>query len=231
MKCVILQSNYFPWRGYFDLISKADVFVFYDEVKYTKNDWRNRNQVLSEKGVHWITIPISSDSVNKKISDVSLGYDLNWRKSHRSLLQFCYGKSPLYKKQLKPLTDHILLEKETNNLSELNKYIIKLISSEAGFSTKFLDSSDFVLHDGKVGRLIGLLKDVGATTYISGPAAKDYLSGEEDLFKEANLELKYYDYPNYPKYGVDRKGYHKYLSILDYLAHEKLGDIMYFLNS
>ena len=229
MKCVVLQTNYFPWRGYFDLIAKADVFVFYDEVKYTKNDWRNRNQILSEKGTHWITIPISSDSVHKKISEVTLDYDPNWRKSHQSLLQFCYGKSPMYKKQLRPLMDHILFEKKTNNLSELNKYIIQLITAEAGFDTKFLDSIDYNLQDGKVDRLVGLLKQVGATTYISGPAAKDYLNGQESCFLEANIELQYFDYPNYKQYGFDRHGYIKYLSILDFLAFEEIGSLRNFL--
>ncbi len=229
MKCVVLQSNYFPWRGYFDLISKADVFVFYDEVKYTKNDWRNRNQVLSEKGAHWITIPISSDSVHKKISEVTLDYDLDWRKSHQSLLQFCYRKSPMYKNQLRPLTDHILFEKKTDNLSELNKYIIQLISNEAGFNKKFLDSADFNLSNGKVNRLLGVLKEVGATTYISGPAAKNYLNGQEVAFLDANIDLCYYEYPDYQQYSSDRLGYNKYLSILDFLAFKDIKSLKDYL--
>jgi len=229
MKVVVLQSNYVPWRGYFDLIAKADTFVFYDEVQYTKNDWRNRNQVASENGKHWITIPTSSNSVNKKISEVTLDFNLEWRKSHQSLVQFCYKKCPQYKLQLKPFMDHFLFEYETNSLSSLNKYIIKFLCKEACINTSFLDSKDYVLQEGKVDRLISLLSEVGATTYLSGPAAKDYLEGSEELFSNQAISLEYFNYPNYPPYGPARDNYANYLSILDFLAFENIKDLKEYL--
>lgn len=63
----ILQSNYNPWKGYFDLIALADIFVIYDEVQYTKNDWRNRNHIITLQVVQWITIPVKHDSLNQRI--------------------------------------------------------------------------------------------------------------------------------------------------------------------
>src|SRR3954471_21716869 len=89
MRVVVLQSNYLPWKGYFDLIQSADVFVFYDEVQYTKNDWRNRNRICSKNGLHWLTIPIRSDAVKKKISEVQLD-DPRWQQDHFKILTQSY---------------------------------------------------------------------------------------------------------------------------------------------
>ena len=55
----ILQSNYIPWKGYFDLINRCDVFVLYDDMQYTKRDWRNRNLIKTPQGLRWLTIPVS----------------------------------------------------------------------------------------------------------------------------------------------------------------------------
>src|SRR3954469_16903743 len=95
MKVVVLQSNYVPWKGYFDLIHDADLFVFYDEVKYTKNDWRNRNKIFTTNGVQWLTIPISKDAVKQKISQVEIK-DNGWQELHYKSLFFGYKSAPFF---------------------------------------------------------------------------------------------------------------------------------------
>src|SRR6185436_12370323 len=101
VRAVVLQSNYLPWRGYFDLIQNADVFVFYDEVQYTKNDWRNRNRICSKNGVQWLTIPISRDAVKLKISEVHLP-DARWQEDHFQTLRHSYKPARFYE-QIEPL--------------------------------------------------------------------------------------------------------------------------------
>ncbi|WKL03999.1 WbqC family protein [Paenibacillus amylolyticus] len=61
-KVAVLQSNYLPWKGYFDIINDVDTFIFYDDVQYTKNDWRNRNKVKSTTGAQWLTIPVNNSN-------------------------------------------------------------------------------------------------------------------------------------------------------------------------
>src|SRR3954469_1788276 len=90
MKVVVLQSNYVPWKGYFDLIHDADLFIFYDEVQYTKNDWRNRNRIVTKNGPQWLTIPIPHEAVHQKISEVLLPKDGDWQKLHWKSLFFGY---------------------------------------------------------------------------------------------------------------------------------------------
>src|SRR5690606_10151511 len=57
MKAAIVQSNYLPWKGYFDIINMVDLFIFYDDVQYTKRDWRNRNRIKTRDGIKWLTVP------------------------------------------------------------------------------------------------------------------------------------------------------------------------------
>ena len=57
-KVAIVQSNYIPWKGYFDLINSVDEFILYDDMQYTRRDWRNRNKIKTKDGSKWITIPV-----------------------------------------------------------------------------------------------------------------------------------------------------------------------------
>mgnify|MGYP000340695346 CR=1 FL=1 len=80
MKVVINQSNYLPWKGYFDLIASVDEFILYDEVQFTKNDWRNRNRIKTARGVEWLSIPVGQD-IRRSISEVQLS-DPSWQEKH-----------------------------------------------------------------------------------------------------------------------------------------------------
>src|ERR1700757_53722 len=197
MKVVILQSNYLPWKGYFDLINDADVFCFYDEVKYTKNDWRNRNKIYSKNGLQWLSIPINKDAVKLKISEVELPKE--WQKHHYNSLQMTYGRASNFT-DLEQLMKNLYVEKKFNYLSEFNQYSIQEIATYLDIKTCFVNSIDFELRGDRVERLINLLKDLGATEYISGPTAKNYLAGQEHYFSENNIKLSYKDYNGYPEY-------------------------------
>jgi hypothetical protein len=80
-KIAILQSNYIPWKGYFDLIQMVDEFVLYDNVQYTKNDWRNRNKIKTPNGTQWLSIPVRGESLTQLIQDTKV-VNNNWRKKH-----------------------------------------------------------------------------------------------------------------------------------------------------
>jgi hypothetical protein len=87
-KIAILQSNYIPWKGYFSLISKVDEFVIYDDVQFTKNDWRNRNHILSKNGLEWITVPVGQ-SIHRLIDEVSIT-DSSWQELHLKKIRHNY---------------------------------------------------------------------------------------------------------------------------------------------
>lgn len=223
MKAVILQSNYIPWKGYFDLIHDADVFIFYDDVQYTKNDWRNRNKIYTPNGLQWLTIPIAGDAVKKKISEVELK-DSKWQQLHYRSLSLGYARAPFYS-QLKPLLEKIYLSRNWERLIDINHFQIEYISSLIGISTLFKRSSDYTIEGDRVQKLINLLKQAGADTYISGPAAKNYLAGYEDTFSENNIKLVYKDYSGYPEYPQLSTPFEHGVSILDMIANIEINQI------
>jgi hypothetical protein len=217
MRVVVLQSNYLPWKGYFDLIHDADLFIFYDEVKYTKNDWRNRNRIYSKNGLQWFTIPIAKNAVKLKISDVSIT-NKDWREQHFDMMYYAYKRAPHFL-QLEELMTDLYKKKDWENLSELNQYAIKKISTYLGIATKFKNSREFLLKEHRIERLIDLLVQAGATKYISGAAAKSYLHGNEHLFSENKIELTYKEYQGYQEYRQLKTPFEHYVSIVDLIAN------------
>lgn len=221
MRVVVLQSNYLPWKGYFDLIQSADVFVYYDEVQYTKNDWRNRNRICSKNGLHWLTIPVSREAVKLKISEVPLP-DPRWQLDHFKTLYHSYLPAP-YFHQIQPLLRDFYQERSWSRLAELNQHCTGSIARLLGFKTVFLNSKDFELEGGRVERLVSLLRQVGATEYLSGPSARDYLAGSEQLFDQAGVRLSFKSYEGYPVYTQLYEPFEHAVSILDVLANVELG--------
>lgn len=221
MRVVVIQSNYIPWKGYFDLIHDADVFCFYDEVQYTKNDWRNRNKIYSKNGLQWITIPIHKDAVRHKISEVEL--PLNWQKDHYKILQLSYSNAPYYS-QLKELMDEFYLDFSCRTLSEFNQYSIKKIALYIGITTKFVNSADYNLKEGRMERLISLLVELKATEYISGPTGKDYLADKIHMFSDNGIAhfYKMYDYKPYKQLS---EPFENYVSIFDLIANVERSQI------
>jgi len=221
MRVVVLQSNYIPWKGYFDLIHDADVFCFYDEVQYTKNDWRNRNKIYSKNGLQWLTIPIPSSAVKLKISEVEL--PPNWQKDHCKALQLSYSRAP-YFGQLKEIMDDIY-NFPVNTLSGFNHYSTQKIASYIGINTRFDNSANYNLKNDKLERLVSLLVDLKATEYISGPAAKDYLTGHEELFTTHGIKLTYKTYGGYKPYKQLCEPFEHTVSILDLIANVEKNEI------
>jgi hypothetical protein len=186
----ILQSNYIPWIGYFSIISKVDLFIFHDDLQYTKNDWRNRNKILLNGEGTWISIPVGI-SEKRQINEVKLN-DSKWQKKHFNLIKENYQKAPFYKEFI-PLFEFFYLEKKWDTLSELNQTFIKTIATEIfNLKTRFDNSEKYNLTLKGANRVIELLQKTKATSYLSGPSAINYLSDQN--FKGTGIELKWMDY-------------------------------------
>lgn len=213
-RVAISQSNYIPWKGYFDLIHDADLFVFYDDVQFTKNDWRNRNKLKNSSGGDWITIPVGTD-LNRLICDVKPSNRL-WQTKHWKTICQLYGKAP-YFKTYKAFLEHVYCECEWSNLSQLNQHLIKYIARNLGISTQFLNSSELLSEGKKQDRLLKILAEVGANVYISGPAAKAYIQPE--VFRQVGIELIWKDYSGYPEYPQFYPPFRHDVTILDLLFH------------
>jgi hypothetical protein len=210
---VILQSNYLPWKGYFDLIHDTDEFIFYDDVQFTKNDWRNRNRIKTPNGAAWITIPVGASN-DRLICDVEIR-DAGWQSKHWKTIQHNYGKCPHFSRY-QAFFEDIYLSRKWSNLSELNQYLIQAISKNfLGITTAFRDSREYQTSGRNLDRILELVTKAGAGRYISGPAAKDYI--EPSRFSDAGIELVWKDYSGYPEYPQRYPPFEHGVSILDLL--------------
>jgi hypothetical protein len=216
MNVVILQPSYIPWRGYFDQIRRADLFIYYDDIQYDKHGWRNRNQIKTAQGKQWLTIPVHSHGVTDgiPIKDVRIDWSKPWAKNHLKALTFAYSKAPYFKKYL-PLLDSFYARHD-ETLADFTIATTEAITRALGIlSTRFMRSSEMMGINGqKTDRLIQILSKVGAKHYISGPSARDYI--EQDKFDAAGITLEYikYDYPAYEQFFPP---FEPFVSVLDLL--------------
>ncbi len=201
MNVTILQPSYIPWRGYFHQILKSDLFIFYDDVQYDKRGWRNRNQIKTPHGKKWLTVPVKAHGAQTEdipINEIKIAWDEPWNEIHHKTLQFAYNQAPCfadYQSLIAPI-----LERHDEFLVDLTIDLTVEISDSLGNNrTKFLRSSSLPSHGVKTDRLLSLLSQVGATNYISGPSAKDYI--EIEKFNDAGITVEFmaYDYPEYPQ--------------------------------
>ncbi|MEJ0057449.1 MAG: WbqC family protein [Bacteroidota bacterium] len=222
-KVVILQSNYLPWKGYFDLIRHADEFIFYDDVQFTTRDWRNRNKIKTPRGGEWISIPCGAN-VKRLISDVSPA-NSEWQRDHWNKICLSYSSTDFFY-LYKDFFEDFYLKKTWTNLSELNQYLIISIARQfLNLTTRFSDSSVYQAVGTKTDRLVDVLKKAGATEYISGPAAKDYIS--EDIFGKEGIKLRWMDYGHYGEYRQKFPPFVHEVSIIDLLFNEGPNAIRY----
>lgn len=196
-KIAIAQSNYIPWKGYFDLIAAVDEFILYDDMQYTRRDWRNRNQIKTPKGLQWLTIPVQvKGKYHQKIKETRVD-GVDWALVHwKTLLQY-YRRAP-YFEEIAMWLEPLYLAGSYTFLSELNRRFIEAICNYLGIKTVISNSWNYTLIDGKTERLADLCAQAGSTEYISGPAAKDYI--EESIFSERGIKLTWFDYTGYPEY-------------------------------
>jgi len=216
-RIAILQSNYIPWKGYFDLIASVDEFIIYDEMQYTKNDWRNRNKIKTKNGVEWITIPVKIDSLHQKINQTQI-FDPRWVKKHKATIQTNYAKAKCFEETKDFVFDLYEKVKSEEYLSKVNYIFIQEICKYLGITTKISLSSDYNLIEGKTERLVDLCIQTRATHYLSGPAAKEYLV--EELFNEKDIVLEWMDYSNYKEYNQLHPPFEHGVSILDLIFNE-----------
>jgi glutaredoxin-related protein len=211
-KVAILQSNYIPWKGYFDIIAAVDEFILYDDVQFTKNDWRNRNKIKSPSGVQWLTIPVHH-SISDMIKDVTVTQD-NWHTKHWKTLQQNYSKSAGYH-QSRDFVEQLYRDVNSEYLSEINYHFITSICSYLGIPTTITRSSDYAYQGDKSERVLTLCQAAGANTYLSGASAQDYLN--IDLFRKEGIAVEWADYSNYPEYPQLFPPFEHGVSIIDLL--------------
>ena len=218
----IIQSCYIPWKGYFDIVNSSDIFIILDSVQYTVNDWRNRNQIYTRTGPQWLTIPVQrSGHLSKRIDEVTVS-DGRWAAKHLSSVLQSYARSAHIATYRDMLTGLYRQAAEETRLSAINRLFFDAISKELGITAKVIDSADIMPVEilqamDPNERLIRLIKEVGGTCYVSGPAAKSYM--DIDGMNANNIDVYWANYSEYPEYSQLTQPFNNYVSILDVLLH------------
>ena len=220
-KIIITQSNYIPWKGYFTTMRQATHFVVYDNVQYTKRDWRNRNKIITPSGPCWLSIPIHiKGKYHQKINEAKISND-KWNIDHWNKIKQNYKKAPFYKEYSKHFESLYL--KDLNGLvylTDINIIILKKCVDLLDINIEIIDSRYFNILGGKTEKLVNICNDLNAVEYFTGPAAKNYI--DEDLFAKNNIKLSFYDLDNFPEYSQMWNDFDHKVSILDMFFN--LGD-------
>lgn len=218
MIVAIHQPNYLPWLGYFYKIAQADIFVFLDDVQYSKGSFTNRVQILSPTGARWLTIPVKA-SLGDTICDIRFGKP-DWMTAHMSTLFGMYRSAPIFY-EVWPDLRQLLGSVSAPDLAALNIQLISAVSRRLGFSCRFVRSSTLAISGTSDTRLVEITKLLAPEGgYLSGRGAEKYQ--DPDRFRAAGLSFEYSSF-RHPVYSQSSQsgltGFVAGLSILDAVFH------------
>jgi len=222
----IIQPPLFPWLGFFDIIKKSDVFVFFDNVKFEKRNWQMRNKikVLTKNDESWIWVSMPTKDVTQEtlIKDALIDNTKDWKTKHLHTFHSHYGKD----------VDDIqfLLDMYDKNWGKICDFNIEFISKCCEFleiESKMVRASELQVVGKRSQLLLEICKKLKATEYLSGPTAKIYLEEDKSIFEQEKIKISYHDY-KHPIYKQRGKTFIEKLSILDLLFNEKKGSGNYF---
>jgi WbqC-like protein len=216
-RLAIVQSSYIPWKGYFDLINTVDEFVLFDDVQYTRRDWRNRNRIKTSAGLAWLSIPVSSKGqFESPIKEICVD-DRTWASRHWRTIRSNYARAAHFRSYAEIL-EQLYLQCDESHLSAINRRFLVAICEVLGIRTRITWSWDYEILPGKTERLVSLCRQAKADVYISGPSAAAYIDAQQ--FENAGIELVYFDYSRYPPYQQLFPPFEHSVSVLDLILNE-----------
>lgn len=217
----IVQSNYLPWRGYFDLIAKCDLMVVYDSVQYTVNDWRNRNRLKGPSGPMWITVPVRTKGrTGQRVRDAEV-VDHSWVRAHRNTVQSALGRARYWGWMADGLAGAWETAATASHLHVVNRSFIDAVIRLLELPTAVVEDVD-VLRDGDrtltpSARVAEVVARVGGSSYLTGPAGLDYLVPGD--FADRGVRLEVIDYGSLQPYPQQFGPWLDGMSVLDLLAN------------
>lgn len=196
------QPNFFPWLGYFDKLSRADVFVLLDDAQFPKmsrGTWVNRVRMLINGLPAWVTVPVDRSYHGfREIREMRIKESVPWRKKLTKTIQTSYGKAPHFDAVFGRISQ--LIENPTDELAAFNLAAIRALADDLKLDTgKLVISSELGVQGKATDRLISLVKAVGGDAYLAGGGASGYQ--RDELFGEAGIELvaQRFSHPHYPQ--------------------------------
>jgi hypothetical protein len=211
-RVAIVQSNYVPWRGYFDLIDSVDEFILLDDVQFTRRDWRNRNRIKTPQGARWLTIPVRVKGRYTQLVCETEADDDSWPERHWETVLQNYRRAPGFD-YARDLVEELYRTVPGRSLAEINRHFLARLCEALEIETPLTKSVDYEAVGRKTDRLVDLCRKSGATEYVSGPSAKAYL--DVDRFAAEGIAVSWFEYGPYPEYEQVHPPFDPHVSILD----------------
>lgn len=212
MRIGIMQPYFWPYLGYFQLISCVDRFVVYDNIEYTKKGWFNRNRYLCNGEDKYFTIPIAKDSdfLDVKERKIATQFDRNKLKNQ---IKMAYTKAP-YFKEIFPLFCESVDYAE-NNLFTFIYHSIQQIVQYLEIDTEIVISSTLNVGHEKKGKdkVLEICRQLEADEYVNSIGGQQLYDKEE--FEKQGINLFFIQMDNSISYKQYENQFIQGLSILD----------------
>ena len=209
MIAAIHQPNFLPYLGFFYKMLKADVFVMFTQAKFTKGGFINRNKIKTHIGSKWITVPILK-TLDRVIEYTEIDKKTVWKRKHLKTFELNYSKAPFYNEVKERILDECYSYVDGYRINYISSFSWMLINHILAYcGIKKLIIGDYHIEDSETQtksgseRLINLVSNCGADTYLSGPSGRSYL--DESLFEKNGIKIIYSDFkhPVYPQLWGD----------------------------
>jgi WbqC-like protein family len=214
MRVAIIQSSYIPWKGFFDLVDRTDLYVVLDGAQYVKRHWHNRNRIMTPGGPIWLTIPVATKSrFEQPIDEVTFAEP--WADKHWRSIEMAYRKSPFFAEEAPALKALYEAAERLDRLTDVNTLFLQALMKRLAIATKMVRDSEYTPQGKQTARLLDICRKAGATHYLSGPSARDYF--EEASFAAAGIAVEWMRYGPYPVYPQRGPAFDHAVSVIDLL--------------
>jgi hypothetical protein len=215
-RVAIVQSNYVPWRGYFDMIASVDEFILLDDAQFTRRDWRNRNRIKTPQGTVWLSIAVEAKGKYTQAIRETRVAEPHWPERHWSTLRHAYSRARGFAQEA-DFVEELYATVSSPMLSDINHHFLTRLCERLQISTSIMWSSEYRPEGARTDRLLDLCRKAGASEYVSGPAARAYL--DESLFAREGISVTWFEYGPYAEYPQVHPPFELHVSILDVLLN------------
>jgi len=220
----IMQPAYLPWLGYFDRLLRSDLHIVLNNVPLgtsNRNNFITRNRIRRTQGQSdptWLTVPVAAGQHRTRIDEVALAETAIWPGRHADTLWHAYARAAWSSevRELATLIRSIAGTAAHRGLAPVLQHTTSWLRERLGIATPTVLASALEVQGAKSDLILALCKQVGATTYLSGPFGRDYL--DREAFAGAGIALSFHDYAH-PIYSQNGQTFLPYLSVVDLLAH------------
>jgi hypothetical protein len=212
MIVTIHQPNFLPWLGYFDKMARANLFVYLDNVPFSKNNYQNRTRIKTVRGPGWLSVPVqTSGRFGQLTADVPIDNRGPWARKHLARLADAYGRTPGWA-EVRAFLEPIMVERAWDLLAPMNIALIEALRGVLDVTTPTVLASQLDATGHSTELLIGICRAVGADIYLAGSGSAAYL--EEERFAEAGIAVTHQQF-DHPVYAQPHGAFEPGLSAVD----------------